>query len=83
MNGPCDRTRMRIKLRIKGRARLRSPLFPSVLSRDFSPIILRFRFVFQIYRVIDRFRESGSREREGEVSADDFSPIIARSFVKR
>lgn len=64
MNGPCDRTRMRIKLRIKGRARLRSPLFPSVLSRDFSPIILRFRFVFQMYRVIDRFRESGSRERE-------------------
>lgn len=76
---------MRIKLRIKGRARLRSPLFPSVLSRDFSPIILRFRFVFQMYRVIDRFRESASRkrEREGEVSADDFSPIIARSFVKR
>lgn len=73
---------MRIKLRIKGRARLRSPLFPSVLSRDFSPIILRFRFVFQMYRVIDRFRES-EREREGEVSADDFSPIIARSFVKR
>lgn len=56
---------MRIKLRIKGRARLRSPLFPSVLSRDFSPIILRFRFVFQMYRCYRSIpRERFEKERE-------------------